>query len=240
MSENNQPSKEAIRAAEVVFKSGFVSEHEMARIIDREAIAPLKELIAELEATIAELTTDGNAETLAANLARVSKRNAELAGIVRAAYLDVLGRLDVEEQKQLGVDLARHGASGSETQALAHAKSGKSQSHPNQSEIRMSEPAKLNKTEAAFEEFLRNRIRQHKAVHTQSVTLLLPNGVRYMPDFSAWSKEADEFPELYEVMRDDAAVNIKVAATTYPHFIFFLVRRDKSAPSGWKIEEVSP
>lgn len=238
MSENNQPSKEAIRAAEVVFKSGFVSEHEMARIIDRKAIAPLKrQLSAMTESFIRE---SEQASILTVEAEDLKARNAELAGIVRAAYLDVLGRLDVEEQKQLGVDLARHGASGSETQALTNAESCESKSHPNQSEIRMSEPAKLNKTEAAFEEFLRNRIRQHKAVHTQSVTLLLPNGVRYMPDFSAWSKEADEFPELYEVMRDDAAVNIKVAATTYPHFIFFLVRRDKSAPSGWKIEEVSP
>jgi hypothetical protein len=227
MSENNQPSKEAIRAAEVVFKSGFVSEHEMARIIDRKAIAPLKrQLSAMTESFIRE---SEQASILAVEAEDLKARNAELLAALRSISSTACqDRGNAIELKEMADD------------AIASAESGESQSHPNQSEIRMSEPAKLNKTEAAFEEFLRNRIRQHKAVHTQSVTLLLPNGVRYMPDFSAWSKEADEFPELYEVMRDDAAVNIKVAATTYPHFIFFLVRRDKSAPSGWKIEEVSP
>ena len=39
---------------------------------------------AELEATIAELTTDGNAATLAANLAKASKRNAELVEQLKA------------------------------------------------------------------------------------------------------------------------------------------------------------
>ena len=38
----------------------------------------LRARVAELEATIAELTTDGIAVTLAANLAKASKRNAEL------------------------------------------------------------------------------------------------------------------------------------------------------------------
>ena len=38
----------------------------------------LRARVAELDATIAELTTDGNAATLAANLAKASKRNAEL------------------------------------------------------------------------------------------------------------------------------------------------------------------
>ena len=42
------------------------------------ATAKLGQRAAELEATIAELTTDGNAATLAANLAKASKRNAEL------------------------------------------------------------------------------------------------------------------------------------------------------------------
>ena len=44
----------------------------------------LRARVAELEATIAELTTDGNAATLAANLAKASKRNAELVEQLKA------------------------------------------------------------------------------------------------------------------------------------------------------------
>ena len=46
----------------------------------------LRARVAELEATIAELTTDGNAATLAANLAKASKRNAELVAALRELY----------------------------------------------------------------------------------------------------------------------------------------------------------
>ena len=46
-------------------------------------LTALRARVAELQATIAELTTDGNAATLAANLAKASKRNAELVAALR-------------------------------------------------------------------------------------------------------------------------------------------------------------
>lgn len=91
---------------------------EYATIIDRIAVDPalaqLRARVAELEekaeryrlttlrqdATIAELTTDGNAATLAANLAAVSKRNAELVAALRDAVgmLEELDGLDWGEE----------------------------------------------------------------------------------------------------------------------------------------------
>jgi len=108
--------------------------------------------------------------------------------------------------------------------------------------LRQKRGPKLNKTEAAFEQHLRAKF-PAKIICTQGVTLTLGNGVRYTPDFSTWAQLGDTFPAFFEVkgfMRDDAAVKLKVAAAMYPQFIFFLVHRDKSAPSGWRIEEVLP
>ena len=106
--------------------------------------------------------------------------------------------------------------------------------------LRQKRGPRLNKTEAAFEMHLRARL-NGKIICAQSVALTLGNGVRYTPDFSVWHESGSEFPEFYEVkgfMRDDAAVKLKVAAAMYPQFIFFLVFRDKTRPSGWRIEEV--
>ena len=103
--------------------------------------------------------------------------------------------------------------------------------------LRQKRGPKLNKTEAAFGEWLKSRT--PATVRAQEITLSLGNGVRYTPDFSV--TDAFECCDFYEVkgfMRDDAAVKLKVAASKYPEFTFFLVHRDKSAPSGWKIEEV--
>lgn len=107
--------------------------------------------------------------------------------------------------------------------------------------LRQKRGPKLNKTEAAFEAYL--RANTERTIHTQDITLTLGNGVRYTPDFSTWAKLGDAFPAFFEVkgfMRDDAAVKLKVAAAMYPQFMFFLVHRDRTQPSGWRIEEVLP
>lgn len=107
--------------------------------------------------------------------------------------------------------------------------------------LRQKRGPKLNKTEAAFEAYL--RANTERTIHTQDITLTLGNGVRYTPDFSTWAKLGDAFPAFFEVkgfMRDDAAVKLKVAAAMYPQFMFFLVHRDKTQTSGWRIEEVLP
>ena len=101
----NTPSKEALEAAKTLFTGAFFPECEVAAIIDRhfsplrKRLAEMESLLAsekttrnaiiakgeqtdarvkELEAACAELVTDGNAITLAANLAKQSKRVKDL------------------------------------------------------------------------------------------------------------------------------------------------------------------
>lgn len=97
----------------------------------------------------------------------------------------------------------------------------------------------LNKTEAAFAEWLRETYRTEPM--REGLGFRLGNGCVYWPDFITFQS----FPSVraYEVkgfMRDDAAVKIKAAATRFPSVQFFLAFRDKSKPSGWRIEEVLP
>lgn len=100
--------------------------------------------------------------------------------------------------------------------------------------LRQRTEPKLNKTEAAFMQWLQER---HDAgtIRAQSVTFVLANGVRYTPDFTnlrlglAW--------ETKGFMRDDAAVKIKVAAAMYPEIRFHLVTRKGGT---WEIQEMLP
>lgn len=88
----NTPSKEALDASEAVQDYlGFPrrATMDLAAIIDRH-FEPLRQRaeraearVKELEATCAELVTDGNAVTLAANLAKQSARVNELAVALR-------------------------------------------------------------------------------------------------------------------------------------------------------------
>lgn len=94
-----------------------------------------------------------------------------------------------------------------------------------------------NKTEAAFAAFLEgNGARPIR----EGVGLRIGNGCVYWPDYVVLSGKSANVYEVKGHMRDDAAVKIKAAASRFPSFKFFLVHRDKSAPSGWKIEEVLP
>ena len=94
-----------------------------------------------------------------------------------------------------------------------------------------------NKTEAAFAAFLEgNGARPIR----EGVGLRIGNGCVYWPDYVVLSGKSANVYEVKGHMRDDAAVKIKAAASLFRGFRFFLVHRDKSAPSGWKIEEVLP
>lgn len=102
-----------------------------------------------------------------------------------------------------------------------------------------------NKTEAAFLHFLHAQpgIRHQMR---EGITLKLGNGVRYTPDYTA--EETDESHTVrfacYEVkgfMRDDAAAKLKIAASLFPLFRFYLVKQKrKKDGGGWSIEVVSP
>lgn len=106
---------------------------------------------------------------------------------------------------------------------------------PAKNRLRQKSGQKLNKTERAFFEYLCANYDPRK-IRAQAVTLLLCNGVRYTPDFThldcrlAW--------ETKGFMRDDAAVKIKMAASVYPEFKFYLVTRNKGGE--WCIQEILP
>lgn len=91
-----------------------------------------------------------------------------------------------------------------------------------------------NKLEQAFGAWLRAK---YQAVHEQSVTLLLANGVRYTPDFVVYQGGVMAF-ETKGFMRDDAAVKIKVAASVYPWIKFWLVK--KNGRTAWSMQEILP
>lgn len=96
----------------------------------------------------------------------------------------------------------------------------------------------LNKTEAAFLEYLRAAF-PHFEVLEQAVTLKLGNGVRYTPDFFVWTLCGCEAWEVKGFMRDDANVKLKVAASKYPWITFYLVRR-QGKTGGWDIQRILP
>ena len=113
---------------------------------------------------------------------------------------------------------------------------------PEKKRLRQKREPEMNKTEAAFWNWLKT---ETTTTHNtaQSITLKLANGVRYTPDFVSVIPSGNGRAAIvtaYEVkgfMRDDAAVKLKVAARAYPWIQFNLVTRDGA---GWKIEEVLP
>lgn len=106
---------------------------------------------------------------------------------------------------------------------------------PDKPMLRQKSGPALNKWESAF--FDRLKIDNPGCdVLAHPVTLRLANGVRYTPDFIVFGPIGAM--HAYEVkghMRDDAAVKIKVAASTYPKIQFTLVTRVKGS---WRHEEV--
>lgn len=96
-----------------------------------------------------------------------------------------------------------------------------------------------NKTEAAFEQWLRANMRDHHH-HPQGLTFRLANGVRYTPDFASFSKSTGYLicHEVKGHMRDDAAVKLKVAAGLYPGVCFRLVTRRGRTCGGWDIQQI--
>ena len=115
---------------------------------------------------------------------------------------------------------------------------------PSKPTLRQKRGPKLNKTEAAFEAYLKARYdTEDWVLGSQNITLQLGNGVRYTPDFNAFARRGDMRPMFWEVkgfMRDDAAVKLKVAAALYPQFDFALVKKHGKTALGWRIEEVLP
>jgi len=108
-----------------------------------------------------------------------------------------------------------------------------------------------NKTEIRFEnDYLKGWLagRAITSYDYEAITLKIANGCRYTPD---WYVEANAdgyfFSEpsicFFEIKArnmiwDDAIVKLKVAASKYPRFTFYLCAYD--GKTGWTIEKVLP
>jgi len=98
----------------------------------------------------------------------------------------------------------------------------------------------MNKTEAAFSDYLRvQEIAGVVLCHRfEGVTLKIANDCRYTPDFMAIGVGGEiTFFEVKGFWRDDARVKIKVAARTFPEFRFVAVQRKAQQ---WVFEEFEP
>lgn len=85
---------------------------------------------------------------------------------------------------------------------------------------------KMNGLELRFYEHLKKQYAGAlDRIYPQGVTLLLGNGVRYTPDFTHINSlgRFQFFETKGSFMRDDAAVKLKVAASTFPLCQFTLV-----------------
>lgn len=103
-----------------------------------------------------------------------------------------------------------------------------------------------NKMEAAFGEYLRicEQHGGHKVIGFETITLRMPGGTRYTPDWAVYEWGSWEEPEqlcLYEVkghMREAARVRLKEFAAHFTMFKFYLVRATDRRLLTWSITQV--
>ena len=93
------------------------------------------------------------------------------------------------------------------------------------------ETGKMNKTEAAYADYLDLLKAGGQIIKWQfeAIKLRLADNTFYTPDFMVLN--ADSYLEIHEVkgfMREDANVKLKVAANLFPYFKFILVKKEKN------------
>jgi hypothetical protein len=97
--------------------------------------------------------------------------------------------------------------------------------------------AELNKTEAAYLDYLRAS-GKYDCILVQAITLKLGDGCRYTPDMFTIDKEgAGVFHEVKGFWRDDARVKIKTAARKFSFCKFVAIQRQKK---DWIFEAINP
>ena len=92
------------------------------------------------------------------------------------------------------------------------------------------ETGKMNKTEAAYADYLESLKLGGQIIKWQfeAIKLRLADNTFYTPDFLVLN--ADNFMEIHKVKgfwQDDARVKIKVAAKEFPYFQFVAVKKAK-------------
>lgn len=110
--------------------------------------------------------------------------------------------------------------------------------------LRQNRGPKTNKTEAAFESWLRAKY-PGVQIEREGITFLLANGLRYTPDYAAFNP--DRSLVLYEVkgapgakVWDDSIAKLKMAASKFPTIEFWLVNPKDRTKTDWRIERVYP
>lgn len=92
------------------------------------------------------------------------------------------------------------------------------------------QPKGPNKLEQAYASHLEVLKRAGEIVDYKYESIKIKIGVKtcwFTPDFWVLANDyVDEYHECKGFMRDDALVKLKSAAIQYPHFRFFLVRKD--------------
>lgn len=106
--------------------------------------------------------------------------------------------------------------------------------------LRQSATNGLNKLETDAWDYLKRTMPDHEII-PHGLRLSLANGVTYLPDFVAVDVEDPMRIQCFEVkgpvMRDDASVKLKTAASKWPGIKFTLLWRDgKRGP--WEKQEV--
>lgn len=99
---------------------------------------------------------------------------------------------------------------------------------------------KMNKTESAYADYLRNQrdIRKIHWFEFEAVKLRLADNTYYTPDFVVLPADGVlAFHEVKGHWRDDARVKIKIAAALFP--FKFIAATKKKAVGGWEWEEFS-
>jgi hypothetical protein len=95
---------------------------------------------------------------------------------------------------------------------------------------------RMNATEQSYFAVLQGSVRADDVILFEQIKLRLADKTWYTPDFCIVSSEGISFHEAKGWMRDDAAVKIKVAASQYPMFKFFIAKKIKG---GWDVKAVS-
>lgn len=107
--------------------------------------------------------------------------------------------------------------------------------------IRQDSQPKVNKTEAAFADYLRVRLQSKRVKVTafmeQAIRLRLANGLWYKPDIIVQTGEEWNVYEVKGYRWRHGIQALKVAAGLYPQWCFWLVTKDGR---GWNMERVLP
>lgn len=102
-------------------------------------------------------------------------------------------------------------------------------------QIRMPAPAKMNKTESEWMDFLKRPIGGNVDVRYEPITFKLPSGTRYTPDFMRRWNDTGEI-EFWEVkgphIHNSRSIHaFKECASAFPMFTFKFAQKSKE---GWR------